>query len=216
MLTTDYLAWLTSLKERIHGARQRALLSANHEQIRLYFEIGTDILERQNVQGWGSKVVERLSADLKIAFPDLKGFSSSNLKYMRFFAQECPEMQIGQQSADQLPWFHIVILITKITDPKIREWYAVQTVQNTWRRDVLEANIKSQLHNRQGAALTNFHKNLPEIQAGLAKQILKDPYHFDFLGLTNEAHERDIENALVQHITSFLLELGAGFAFISS
>ena len=107
-LPADYIAWVNNLKERINSARQRALLSANHEQIRLYHEIGTDILQRQSQQGWGSKVIERLAADLRSSFPNMKGFSSSNLKYMRFFAQECPNMQIGQQSADQLPWFRLV------------------------------------------------------------------------------------------------------------
>ena len=115
-LPTDYSDWLASLKQRILGARQRALLSANEEQIRLYHDIGRDILERQNRQGWGAKVIDRLSSDLRIAFPDMKGLSTSNLKYMRFFAQECPDRQIGQQSADQLPWFHVITLITGLSD----------------------------------------------------------------------------------------------------
>lgn len=211
----DYLAFLGSLKERIYSARQHALLSANAEQIRLYFDIGSEILQRQTQQGWGAKVINRLSTDLKMAFPEMKGFSSTNLKYMKVFAQECPDMQIGQQSADQLPWFHIVVLLTKIPDTKLRGWYALQAVQNNWVRDTLESQIKTQLHLRLGAAPSNFQKSLPELQAGIAQQILKDPYHLDFLGLTQEAAERDIENALVQHITKFLLELGAGFAFVA-
>jgi predicted nuclease of restriction endonuclease-like (RecB) superfamily len=165
-LPADYADWLSSLKQRIQGARQRALLSANAQQIRLYHDIGRDILERQNQQGWGAKVIERLANDLRAAFPEMRGFSATNLKYMRFFAHECPNLQIGQQSADQLPWFHIVTLITKLADPVLRG------------------------------------------------QILKDPYHFDFLGLGDEAHERDIESALIRHVTRFLLELGAGFAFV--
>lgn len=113
-----YAAWVVSLKKRISGARQKALLSANAEQIKLYHEIGREILDRQNRQGWGAKVIDRLSTDLREAFPDMKGLSASNLKYMRFFAQECPDRAIGQQPADQLPWFHIVILITKILKNK--------------------------------------------------------------------------------------------------
>ena len=213
-LPADYVEWLAELKRRIAGARQRIALAANAEQIQLYHELGRDILNRQASQGWGAKVIDRLSADLRTAFPDMKGLSSSNLKYMRFFAQECTERQFGQQSADQLPWFHIVTLLTRVDDTAARAWYAQQAVANAWSRDTLTAQIRSGLHKRQGAALTNFEQRLPTSQAGLAAQILKDPYHFDFLGLGDEAHERDIENALIRHITRFLLELGAGFAFI--
>jgi predicted nuclease of restriction endonuclease-like (RecB) superfamily len=113
VLPADYDDWLASLKQRIHSARQRALLAVNAEQIHLYHTIGLDILERQSSQGWGAKVIAQISADIREAFPNMKGFSASNLKYMRFFAQECPDRQIGQQSADQLPWFHLVILLTK-------------------------------------------------------------------------------------------------------
>ncbi len=213
-LPADYVEWLSELKHRIAGARQRIALAANAEQIQLYHELGRDILHRQASQGWGAKVIDRLSVDLRTTFPDMKGLSSSNLKYMRFFAQECPERQFGQQSADQLPWFHIVTLLTRIDDTAIRAWYAQQAVANAWSRDTLIAQIRNGLHRRQGAAINNFEQRLPTPQAGLAAQILKDPYHFDFLGLGDEAHERDIENALIRHITRFLLELGAGFAFI--
>jgi len=165
-------------------------------------------------QGWGTKVIDRIATDLQNAFPDMKGFSARNLKYMRFFAEQCPNALIGQQPAAQLPWFHIVTLITKLSDPTLRGWYAREALEQSWSRDTLTAQIKNQLHLRQGAAVTNFQERLPQPHAGLANQILKDPYHFDFLGLGEEAHERDIENALVRHITKFLLELGAGFAFI--
>lgn len=214
LLPADYAAWLASLKKRISGARQRALLAANEEQIRLYHEIGAEILQRQSHHGWGAKVIDRLSSDLRAEFPDMKGFSSRNLKYMKVFAQVCPELQIGQQTAAQLPWFHIVTLFTKVSDPAEREWYAVQAVRQGWSRTLLEAHIQSRLHLRQGNALTNFEQRLAAPHAELAAQILKDPYHFDFLGLGDEAHERDIENTLVRHITRFLLELGAGFAFV--
>lgn len=213
-IPADYGVWLTDLKNRIQGARQRALLAANHEQIRLYHDIGKDILNRQGRQGWGAKVIDRLSADLRAAFPDMKGLSASNLKYMRFFAQECPERLIGQQSADQFPWFHIVTLISKLTDPALRDWYAREALQQAWGRESLLIQIKNQLHLRQGAAVTNFDKRLAPPHAGLATQMLKDPYHFDFLGLGDEAKERDVELALIRHITRFLLELGAGFAFV--
>jgi len=214
LLPPDYSEWLNTLKLRIKGARQRALLSANAEQIRLYHDIGREILARQSQQGWGAKVIDHLAVDLREEFPDMKGLSSRNLKYMKYFAQECPDFLIGQQSAAQLPWFHIVTLITKLSDNNLRDWYATQALDQNWPRDTLNIQIKNQLHIRQGAAVSNFEARLPAPQAGLAAQILKDPYHFDFLGLLDEAHERDIENALIRHITRFLLELGAGFAFV--
>jgi len=133
---------------------------------------------------------------------------------MRFFAQICPTLQIGQQAADQLPWFHIVTLLTKVPDESARSWYAAQVVQQGWSRPTLEVHIRNQLHLRQGTATNNFDRHLPDPGAGLAAQALKDPYLFDFLGLGEEAHERDIEDALIRHITRFLLELGAGFAFV--
>jgi predicted nuclease of restriction endonuclease-like (RecB) superfamily len=216
VLPADYADWLAALKQRIRSARQRALLAANDEQIRLYHDIGRGILERQSRQGWGAKVIDRLAADLRAAFPDMKGFSSRNLKYMGYFAKMCPDLQIGQQSAAQLPWFHIVTLLTKVPDPAERGWYAGQAIEQGWPRVTLEMQIKNKLYQRQGAAITNFDRRLASPQAGLAVEVLKDPYHFDFLGLGDEAHERDIENALIRHITRFLLELGAGFAFIGS
>jgi predicted nuclease of restriction endonuclease-like (RecB) superfamily len=213
-LPTGYAGWLSELKRRIAGARQRAALAANAEQIQLYHDLGRDIFDRQAREGWGAKVIDRLSADLRAAFPDMKGLSSRNLKYMKYFAEACPDLQFGQQSAAQLPWFHIVTLLTQVRDPGERAWYAQQTVDQAWSRDTLLSQIRNQLHRRQGAALTNFNRRLPAPQAGLAAEVLKDPYHFDFLGLGDEAHERDIENALIRHITRFLLELGAGFAFV--
>jgi len=196
-LPADYADWLASLKSRIQGARHRALLSANAEQIHLYHDIGRDILERQSRQGWGAKVIDQLSSDLRAAFPSMKGFSTTNLKYMRFFAEHCPDRQfvqqsaaqfpqppIGQQSADQspaaptsptlpdqLPWFHIVTLLTKLDDPALREWYAGQAVRHSWPRDTLTVQIKNQLHLRQGQAITNFDQRLAPPLAGLATEI---------------------------------------------
>ena len=159
-------------------------------------------------------MIDRLASDLKESFPEMRGFSSRNLKYMAFFAEHCPHGQFGQQPAAQLPWFHIVTLLTKIDDEAEREWYATQAVAHGWSRSTLELNIKNQLRQRQGAAVTNFERRLPAAESALARDTLKDPYLFDFLGLGNEAHEREIEDGLVRHITRFLLELGAGFAFV--
>lgn len=160
-LPADYADWLSQLKRDITQSQQRAALSVNAELVQLYGRIGRDILQRQSAQGWGAKVIDRLAQDLKDAFPDMRGWSSSNLKYMRFFAQHCPDGQFGQQAADQLPWFHIVTLLTQLDGAADREWYAAQTIQQRWSRSTLELNIKNRVHLRQGAALSNFAARLP-------------------------------------------------------
>ena len=213
-LPEGYADWLTQLKGDITQARQRAALAVNAELVQLYHRLGGEIQQRQEAHGWGAKVIERLARDLKNAFPDMKGWSASNLKYMRFFAQHCPDRQFGQQPADQLPWFHVVTLLTKLDSPAEREWYAQQTVLQGWSRSTLELNIKSRLQQRQGSAVTNFVTRLPAADSALAQEALKDPYLFDFLGLGHDAQEREIEAGLIRHITRFLLELGAGFAFV--
>ena len=213
-LPEGYADWLTQLKGDITQARQRAALAVNAELVQLYHRLGGEIQQRQEAHGWGAKVIERLARDLKDAFPEMKGWSASNLKYMRFFAQHCPDRQFGQQPADQLPWFHVVTLLTKLDSPVEREWYAQQTVLQGWSRSTLELNIKSRLQQRQGSAVTNFVSRLPAADSALAQETLKDPYLFDFLGLGHDAQEREIEDGLIRHITRFLLELGAGFAFV--
>jgi predicted nuclease of restriction endonuclease-like (RecB) superfamily len=207
-----YVNWLKEVKERIRSAQQKAVFAANREMILLYWQLGKDILERQDRQGWGAKVIARLADDLRREFPEMKGFSPSNLKYMRRFAEECPNCQIGQQPADQLPWFHIVILLTKVDGPEDREWYARAAIEHGWSRNVLVHQIESGLIHRQGKAL--FSNQLPSPHSEMLQQTFKDPYLFDFLNVGKEAHERDIETALVDHITRFLLELGAGFAYV--
>ena len=200
-----YAEWLARLKGQIAHARQRAALAVNAELVQLYGRIGHDILQRQQTLGWGAKVVDRLARDLKAAFPDMRGWSSSNLKYMRFFALHCPDGRFGQQPADQLPWFHVVTLLTQLDDAAGRAWYAEQTVLHGWSRSTLAVQIKNRLHTRQGAAVTNFEARLPASESALAQETLKDPYLFDFLGLGDEAHEREIESGLIRHITRFLL-----------
>ena len=214
VVPAGYADWLKQLKIEIAQARQRAALSVNTGLIQLYGRIGHDILQRQQSQGWGAKVIDRLARDLKAAFPDMRGWSASNLKYMRFFAQLCPDGLFGQQPADQLPWFHVVTLLTRLDDPAERAWYAERVVQQGWSRATLNLHIRNRLHLRQGAAVTNFEARLPSPDSALAQETLKDPYLFDFLGLGDEAEEREIERGLVAHITRFLLELGAGFAFV--
>lgn len=209
-----YADWLAELKTRIHTAQQRATLAVNRELVSLYWQIGRDILIRQAEQGWGAKVIERLATDLRAAFPDMKGFSRANLMYMRSFAEAWPDEAIVQQAVGQLPWGHNLVLLTKLKDPEQRLAYAQSAIANGWSRNVLNIHIETRLLERSGKAVTNFGTRLPKPQSDLARESLKDPYRFDFLGLTDEAQERDIEHALVRHVTEFLLELGAGFAFV--
>ena len=209
-----YGRWLAELKERIHTARQRASLAVNQELILLYWQIGRDILARQAEQGWGARVIDRLSHDLRAAFPEMKGFSSRNLKYMRAFAAAWDDAAIVQELLAQLPWYHLVTLLDKLNTPEERLWYARKAIEHGWSRNVMVIQIETRLREREGKAVTNFDARLPRPQSDLARESLKDPYRLDFLGLGAEAAEREIEAALVEHITQFLLELGAGFAYV--
>lgn len=209
-----YEHWLSELKNRIHTAQQQAARAVNRELVLLYWQIGQDILQQQTEQGWGAKVIERLAHDLRTAFPDMKGFSPRNLKYMRAFAQAWPDMSFVQEVLAQLPWYHQLALLDKLPDPEARKWYAAKAIEHNWSRNVLAMQIEAKLRERSGQAITNFDVRLPAPQSDLARESLKDPYRFDFLGLTDEAQEREIEHALVKHVTEFLLELGAGFAFV--
>ena len=210
----DYAAWLTELKARIHSAQQRATLAVNRELVQLYWQIGRDILARQNREGWGAKVIDRLAQDLRNAFPDMKGFSPRNFKYMRAFAEAWPDGEFVQEVLAQLPWYHQLALLDKLTTEEDRRWYAAKAIEHNWSRNVLVIQIETHLHVRSGQAVTNFAERLPAPMSDLARESLKDPYRLDFLGLGNEAQERSLEDAIVQHITRFLLELGAGFAFV--
>ena len=209
-----YAHWLAELKTRIHSAQQRATLSVNRELVLLYWQIGRDILTRQKEQGWGAKVIERLAHDLRAAFPDMKGFSRANLMYMRAFAQAWPDPQIVQQAVGQLPWGHNLVLLSKLKTQAERQWYAAKTIEHNWSRNVLAMHIETHLQARSGTAVTNFEASLPKPQSDLALESIKDPYRFDFLGLTHVAQEREVEHTLVKHVTEFLLELGAGFTFV--
>jgi predicted nuclease of restriction endonuclease-like (RecB) superfamily len=209
-----YAEWLAELKHRIHAAQQRATLAVNGELVLLYWQIGRDILARQAEQGWGAKVIDRLAKDLRSAFPEMKGFSPRNLKYMRAFADAWPDADFVQAVLAQLPWYHQLALLDKLPGPDERRWYAAKAIQHNWSRNVLVMQIETRLLERSGQAVTNFTATLPAPQSDLARESVKDPYRFDFLGLTAEAQEREIEHALVRHVTEFLLELGAGFAFV--
>ena len=209
-----YGDWLIDLKNRIHNAQQRATLAVNSELVLLNWQIGQDILTRQTQQGWGTKVIDRLAQDLRVAFPDMKGFSPRNLKYMRAFAGAWPDAEFVQEVLAQMPWYHQIALLDKLSSPETRRWYAAQAIKHNWSRNILVMQIEARLLERSGKAVSNFDSQLPKPQSDLARESLKDPYRFDFLGLTLDAQEHEIENALVKHVTDFLLELGAGFAFV--
>jgi len=218
-LTPEFLGYegfLRDLKLRIQTAQLRALSTVNSELVRLYWTIGRDILTRQGEQEWGTKVIDRLSADLRREFPEMQGFSPRNLKYMRSFAAAYPDESIVQAPLAQIPWYHNIALLEKLSTIEERLWYARATVEHGWSRNVLVHQIETKLHERQGKAITNFERTLPAPQSDLAQQVLKDPFSFDFLTLHKDARERELQEGLIDHIRQFLLELGKGFAFVGS
>ena len=236
-LPDDYPLILQSLKDRVRQSQTKAMLAVNRELILLYWDVGRLIARRQNLDGWGRSTVERLAADLQKAFPGISGFSRTNIFRMRAFflaygifqvpqpVGESSRVAIVPQPVGQLddappeavlnlPWGHNSVLIEKIKDPNTRLWYAAKTIEHGWSRAVLTVQIESGLYQRQGKAITNFAATLPSPQSDLAQQTLKDPYLFDFLTLHDDAVERDLERGLIEHVQNFLLELGAGFAFV--
>jgi len=238
-LPAGYATLLADLKARVRAAQLRAALSVNRELILLYWDLGKTIVEAQKTKGYGKQVVERLAADLQKEFPGTAGFSPQNVWFMRSFYLAWPAMpqklpQVVRESKNailsqpvrelatsappapisELPWGHNRLLLTKLETPAIRLWYAHKTIEHGWSRAVLTHHIETQLHKREGKAVTNFQRTLPPPQSNLAEQTLKDPYNFDFLTLHSDAHERDLEQGLLDHIQKFLLELGVGFAFV--
>lgn len=209
-----YGAFLSNLKARITHERLKAVLSANAAMVLLYWDLGRSILERQRQEGWGAKVIDRLSHDLKTAFPEMNGLSSRNLKYMRKFAEAWPKREFVQQLAAQIPWFHNCLILNKIQDKSTREWYISKTIENGWSRNILAIQIETRLHERDGKAANNFDTVLPPTDSDMAAQIFKDPYVFDFLGTADPRREAELEQKLIEHIQKFLLELGQGFAFV--
>lgn len=230
-LTKEYKNWIIDLKNKIKSAQLKAAVAVNSYLIEFYLGLGRMISEKENV--WGSKLIFQVSKDLKEEFPEMTGFSSTNLKYCkRFF--EFYSSQFGQQHVDQLqndgtshsifrqhsiaqiPWGHNILIFTKAKDINEALFYVHKTIENNWSRDILDLQIKSKLFERQGKAVTNFQSTLPKPLSDLAEQTIKDPYVFDFLTLSESFREKEIENQLLQHITKFLLELGKGFAFIGN
>ncbi len=212
IINTEYTTFLSDLKNRVATSRHRAALAVNEELILLYHHIGTEILKSQEKYGWGANVIIQLSIDLKAEFPEMKGFSDRNLRYMKYFAQSYPT--IWQQPAAKLPWFHIVTILTSCKDKAERDYYILNAIKHGWSRNILSMHIESNLYHREGKAISNFSETLPSAQSDLAIATLRNPYIFDFLGLGKDAQEREIEKALVFHLEKFLLELGEGFAFL--
>jgi predicted nuclease of restriction endonuclease-like (RecB) superfamily len=214
LLPEGYAELLGQIKERIRSAQLRAASAVNRELVLLYWQLGREIIARQEQQGWGAKIIDQLAADLRHSFPEMTGLSPRNLKYMRAFGEAWPEEPIVQQLVAQIPWGHNVRLLDYVKDRAEREWYIRKTIENGWSRNVLVHWIESDLFKRQGKATTNFTRSLPLPQSDLAGELLKDPYNFEFLTLAEDAEERALQNGLLQHIQHFLIELGAGFAFV--
>ena len=211
-----YAVLLKNLKQEISTSRIRAHLSVNKEMIHLYWRIGNQILERQKEEGWGSKVIENISKDLRKEFPEMTGLSARNLKYMRKFADEYKDGSIVQEALAQITWYHNIALLDKLNDYNERLWYVNETAKNGWSRNVMVIQIQTDLYKRYGKSINNFQSTLPAPQSDLAASIIKDPYNLEFLDIQGKFHERELEEKLIDHIRKFLLELGQGFAFIGN
>ncbi|MFK7773149.1 MAG: YhcG family protein [Saprospiraceae bacterium] len=210
----EYRNFFVEIKQKVQQAQVKALVVVNQHLLVLYWEIGNEILQRQKVSNWGSDFIKKLSTDMKKTFPDMKGFGVSNLKYMRQFASVYRSIEFRQQPVGEISWSHNILLIQKCKDEKERLFYAQKALENGWSRNMMVHQIELDLYNRQGKVISNFEKTLPTIQSDMAQQIFKDPYILDFLNLREDAVERELEDAIMNHITKFLLELGVGFAFV--
>ncbi len=227
---TNYKNFIKDIKSKIQTSQIKASIKVNIELLKLYWNLAQMIVEKQKETSWGNNLILNISNDLKQEFPNLKGFSISNIKYMRqwylFFSNSQQlvgesKNQKSQQvvahlenSIFQIPWGHNIAIITKIKDLEEATFYINQTIENNWSRSILIHQIESNLYNRKAKAITNFKDKLPEVHSDLALQILKDPYNFDFLMLSQKHDEKELEDALMDNMTHFLLELGQGFSFV--
>lgn len=224
--TDEYRQWLVSIKQRVQASQVKAAIAVNRELIELYWYLGEQILEKQQNATWGDGFLKQMSQDLLAEFPDMKGFSLRNLQRIRRWHQFwLGAKPAGQQAASrlaenapqlvaQIPWGHNGVILEKVADPAEAMFYVQKTIENNWSRAVLTHQIESGLHLREGQAVNNFATTLPKPESDLAKQLLRDPYNFDFLTLTEQYNERELEDGLTNHLAKFLLELGAGFAFV--
>nr|WP_320047474.1 PDDEXK nuclease domain-containing protein [uncultured Ilyobacter sp.] len=218
---TDYHIFIKEIKEKVYRSQIKASISVNRELLNLYWEIAKGIVEKQRNSNWGDKVVERLSEKLKMEFPHMKGFSKRNIELMRkwyiYWNEDFTKQDVSQLSLEnifQIPWGHNIKIIQKSRSKEEAIFYVNNTIENNWSRNVLVHQIESGLYGREGKAVSNFKDKLPDTHSDLAIQTLKDPYLFDFLTLTERYNERELEDALVDNITKFLLELGSGFSYI--
>jgi predicted nuclease of restriction endonuclease-like (RecB) superfamily len=213
-LPAYYKADLKLIIDRVRSSRLKIVLTANSEMVLLYHDIGAIILQRQKTSGWGAKIIDRLAADLKEQFPEMKGVSPRNLKYMRAFAQTWPKKAIVQEVLAQISWYHNIALLEKLDNNTSRLWYAKASREHGWSHNILGLQIQAHAHERHGKSTNNFGVALPNPESDMAQQIFKDPYLFDFLGTADIRREKELEDGLVLHVQKFLLELGAGFAFV--
>jgi len=210
----SYIDMRDTIIEKIKESRTRTAIQVNTGMIELYWDIGNEILRRQKNEGWGAKVIDRLSKDLKETFQDMSGFSPRNLGNMKKFAACWSDFSILQRTVAKIPWRSNIVLIDKLSDEQSRLWYAQKLIENGWSRDRLDMMISSRLIDRQGKAINNFDVSLPPFDSEMAREIFKDPYLFDYIGTDEKRRETKIEKELTEHIEKFLLELGQGFAFV--
>ena len=213
-MSDTYLKFIEEVKAEIQKQRISVVLNANSSMICLYWNIGKAIMKKQEEEGWGAKVIDRMSKDLKDAFPEMSGFSPRNIKYMRKFAECWPDFEIVQRVVAQIPWRSNISLLDKLADQKSRIWYAQKTIENGWSKAILDMQIESRLMARSGKSVNNFPEALPPTDSDMVNQVFKDPYLFDFLGTDMPRREVEVDRQLTEHIQSFLLELGQGFAFV--
>ena len=210
-----YNKWFESLKQKIKSAQLKVAVSVNTQLMQLYWDLAKDIVQKQNEANWGDAILEQLAIDLKLSFPNIKGFSRRNLYAIRqWYLFYCNISEFVPQAVAQIPWGHNRLIISKIKETNEALFYSKATLENGWSREQLEIQIKNNYYQSKGKSTTNFITTLPKLQSQLANETLKNPYNFDFLGLEDDALEREIENAMIQHITKFLLEMGKGFAFV--
>lgn len=210
----SYRQFIHNLKESIREQRLAVVIRANVAMTCLYWKIGHAILEKQTEEGWGARVIDRIAKDLRDAFPEMKGFSARNLKYMRKFAESWPDPEFVQQVVAQIPWRSNILLLEKIKEPEIRLLYAQKCLEYGWSSSILSLQIESRSIERTGQSVNNFTLSLPPVESDMANHIFKDPYLFDFLGTDVPRREVELESRLTEHIRDFLLELGQGFAFV--
>ncbi|MBS6220333.1 hypothetical protein CRH03_05905 [Clostridium sp. HMb25] len=213
-MSDAYLKFIDEVKSEIQKQRISVVLNANSSMICLYWNIGRGILKKQEEEGWGAKIIDRMAKDLKDAFPEMSGFSPRNIKYMRKFAESWPDFEIVQRVVAQIPWRTNISLMDKLKDEESRIWYAYKVIENGWSKTILDLQIESRLMERTGRSVNNFPAALPQADSDMVNQVFKDPYLFDFLGTDMPRREIEIERQLTEHIQSFLLELGQGFAFV--